>query len=95
MTIRGTRNQKYYPGNLPVNPESQNLMPRLLDFLRREFFSIHRGFEGVHELPELFEEPARLKAGMLVFADGTEWNPGQGRGVYFYADNTWYKFTLT
>ena len=29
-------------------------------------------------------EPTRLKTGMLVIADGTDWDPGSGRGMYWY-----------
>jgi hypothetical protein len=25
----------------------------------------------------------------VVFADGTAWNPGSGRGLYYYDTNAW------
>jgi len=86
---------RYYPGNIPVNITSPDFWNRLLEFLRREFFSVYRGLESVNELPELHVQPERLKDGLMVFADGTDWNPGQGRGVYFYDGGVWYKFTVT
>ena len=27
-------------------------------------------------------EPVRYWAGMVVYADGTDWNPGSGQGLY-------------
>lgn len=29
-------------------------------------------------------EPDRPRAGMVVYADGTNWNPGSGEGLYIY-----------
>lgn len=33
-------------------------------------------------LEELHVEPEKLQAGRLYFADGSDWDPGSGRGVY-------------
>lgn len=30
----------------------------------------------------LYAEPDKPRTGMLVYADGTSWNPGSGEGVY-------------
>lgn len=36
--------------------------------------------------------PPRPQNGKLYFADGTDWDPGSGRGVYIYdAENTNYR----
>lgn len=35
-------------------------------------------------LDETYVAPTKPRAGMVVFADGTKWNPGSGRGVYVY-----------
>lgn len=40
-------------------------------------------------LEETFAAPAKLAAGMVIFADGTTWDPGAGRGVYWYDGSTW------
>lgn len=29
-------------------------------------------------------EPNKLQDGDIRYADGTDWNPGSGRGIYFY-----------
>lgn len=40
-------------------------------------------------LPVLTVEPTKKETGQIVFADGTEWNPGSGRGLYYYDTNAW------
>lgn len=42
-------------------------------------------------LEVLHVEPPRIWAGMLVMADGTDWNPGSGEGLYRrnVANNAW------
>lgn len=33
--------------------------------------------------------PARPQDGMVCYADGTNWNPGAGQGVYVYRGGAW------
>jgi hypothetical protein len=33
--------------------------------------------------------PIRPREGMIVYADGTVWNPGSGKGWYGYNGTTW------
>lgn len=69
----------YQPGQIPDDPSG------LVDALRREFAAIKRGAEdGAPSigLVVLHGQPARIRPGMLVYADGTDWNPGAGEGVY-------------
>lgn len=35
--------------------------------------------------------PEKPRNGMLVYADGTEWNPGVGAGFYGYQAGAWVK----
>ena len=35
-------------------------------------------------------EPTRPQEGMLVSADGTNWNPGSGAGMYQYRAGAWH-----
>ncbi len=32
-----------------------------------------------------------LRKGMIAYADGTNWNPGAGEGVYYYNGAAWVK----
>lgn len=35
--------------------------------------------------------PERVKEGMVMNADGTNWNPGAGAGLYEYTGGSWNK----
>lgn len=63
-------------------------------YIEREFFrlsgELHIGVDAVR-LSELHEEPAKPREGQIVFADGTVWNPGSGRGYYGYRSGAWRK----
>jgi putative cell wall-binding protein len=37
------------------------------------------------------KEPVKRKDGMVVLADGTNWNPGAGQGYYGYYAGAWHK----
>lgn len=41
------------------------------------------------ELRERFAAPEHPREGMIVYADGTSWNPGQGEGAYIYKNGAW------
>ena len=33
--------------------------------------------------------PAKPRKGLLVYADGSTWNPGSGQGLYRYTGSAW------
>lgn len=37
----------------------------------------------------LHEAPAKPEEGMEVYADGSDWNPGAGKGKYYFDGNVW------
>jgi len=39
---------------------------------------------AVQQVTEHNAAPKKLRTGMVVLADGTNWNPGSGRGYYGY-----------
>jgi hypothetical protein len=43
------------------------------------------------EVETLHAEPERVREGMVVLADGTDWNPGSGAGFYGYYGSAWVK----
>lgn len=68
--------------------------PKLLsEYLRRQLERIAASFKMVSgvQLDELHAAPAKPRTGMIVLADGTNWNPGTGQGVYAYYANAWNK----
>lgn len=63
----------------------------LPEFLARELKRIAASFESIENivLVELNVAPARPRTGMVVLADGTNWNPGSGVGFYGYSGGAW------
>lgn len=80
----------YRPGNNPSNPAD------LPGYVTQELASISRAWvsaEDVILLKELHKEPIRLPqdAVALCIADGVDWNPGAGAGLYRYQGGAWTK----
>ncbi len=44
-----------------------------------------------HRYTKLYVEPQRPRDGDVVYADGTEWDPGSGEGLYIYYGAAWNK----
>jgi hypothetical protein len=59
----------------------------------RELNQIARAFKefSMPIFAQLNNEPSRPRNGMTVYADGTNWNPGAGEGVYTYYAAAWHK----
>jgi hypothetical protein len=59
----------------------------------REHMRISAALEAalVRQVEFLNVEPVRLREGMIRGADGTNWNPGAGKGVYAYYSGAWNK----
>lgn len=81
---------KYVKGPL-ISPQAGELI-RYIDF---ELTRVQDAFEGLEFNIATAEmrhtEPERPREGMIVFADGENWNPESGRGLYMYssADAAW------
>lgn len=63
------------------------------DEVKREFEELsdvlqHPTVEAVF-FAQLNAEPAKYSDGMVVYADGTNWNPGSGEGLYMRYNSTW------
>lgn len=43
------------------------------------------------QLTKTTVEPTKPRDGLTVYADGTEWDPGNGEGVYTYYGSAWHK----
>lgn len=78
---------KYTPGNIPLNGVSASLRGWLADELRRIANAIGP-FEFVQVTP-IDVEPAKPRAGMIVWAAATDWDPGHGPGLYVYNGSDW------
>ena len=72
----------YIPSNTSANTTNG-----LRSWLVQELNRIANGFTVASQsttLPVITEEPSKPVTGQIVFADGTAWNPGSGRGLYYY-----------
>ena len=78
---------RFRPEPPPRDPEE------LPNYLEREMDRIANALEGIEEfrLPVLSRPPRRPRDGDIRYADGVNWNPGEGRGVYEYVNGSWDK----
>lgn len=77
--------------NPTVPPQT---IDKLREYLYDELLQISSILHNVEEgrfFPMLHNEPRRPREGMLSVADGTDWNPGGGRGLYEYRNGVWEK----
>jgi hypothetical protein len=81
----------YYPGLAPRGGTVEDLTL----FIETELQQLSAILQAMQTpwvmLAPLYAEPLRPRDGMVVFADGTAWNPGSGRGVYLYSSGAWVK----
>ena len=64
------------------------------DYILRELLRISAQFDLIIQgrfLEILSVAPAKPREGMLAIADGTNWNPGSGKGLYEYVTGAWRK----
>lgn len=59
----------------------------------REFQAIEQSFFDLDmiQLKETNVVPTKARTGMVVLADGTDWDPGSGAGFYGYYGGAWHK----
>lgn len=75
--------------NPQVPPQTlDDLIVFVHDELLRIAQSYNNMVDGLYEI--MYKPPVRVKPGMVVYADGTSWNPGAGEGLYRRSlSNTW------
>lgn len=56
----------------------------LAKYVEDEFAQVASSLQGDDPFNVLFVAPPKPRQGMLVYADGTHWNPGSGEGFYEY-----------
>lgn len=76
----------YRPRNVP--PDAKEL-PRFLDQELRNIETAQYGPFPFVRLEVLHAAPSKVFDGLMVLADGTDWNPGSGGGVYCYRAGAW------
>ena len=80
---------RYVPRTPPPSDNPEDLRTYLLE----EFDRISEAVESLKDLrmEVRTRPPRRPRDGDISFADGVEWNPGDGRGTYEYKDGNWHK----
>lgn len=77
----------YIPGVVPQNPA------QIPAFLAQELAKIAQAAQTPDQFLPLDPQhnpPSKYRDGLVVFADGTDWNPGSGAGVYVYRGGAWH-----
>ena len=77
----------YAPDQVPANKDD---LPAYLD---RELFKVKVAFDllSLGHLDETHVAPTKPRTGDIRLADGTDWDPGTGQGVYAYYNSAWNK----
>lgn len=75
----------YTPSIVPVEYDPS--------WIQREFDHVTQALTAIDtiRLVELHVEPSRPRAGDVVLADGSDWDPGSGQGFYGYYAGAWHK----
>lgn len=76
-------------GLLVLPDETKAALAYLDERLREVVQAIHDLEEGFFK--ERHAAPMKLIERMFAFADGTDWNPGSGQGLYQLVGGVWQK----
>lgn len=90
VKVKGLRKTQYLPQRFTGQ------LAELPQFVQSEFERLNNGLEApfTHQiLEQLNVEPSRKLASkaIIVYADGVNWNPGSGEGIYAYYGGSWKK----
>jgi hypothetical protein len=79
--------------NLQLNKHLPRKNDEVVKYLRDATPLLHAQIEEIHRsfFVETHAEPSKRHELMIRFADGTDWNPGFGRGLYQYSGGAWKK----
>lgn len=80
----------YQPKFPPINPDAKALAQYVNDELQAVAQSQGDTVDFV-QFNVLHVAPKRPREGMVAWADGTDWAPGVGAGLYQYVGGAWAK----
>jgi len=77
----------------PTNPSNVENPQQVFEWVQRELRAIAKEFAETTalELRQVGAEPIRPREGMIVSADGVNWDPGAGAGAYEFKGGAWVK----
>lgn len=76
----------YAPGPVPEDPKQLKL------YLEQELRGLQAAIAAIAagHLDKTNQAPAKPRDGDVRYADGTNWNPGSGQGLYAYYSSAWH-----
>lgn len=75
----------------PLDSSSLGALARTVDDTLRAILEALRAPRQEVMLSPLGAAPSKPRDGMLVYADGVNWNPGAGAGIYARQAGAWVK----
>lgn len=81
--------QQYTPKAAPAVQSTE--LREVVNWVQRELTLVANNLVGLNflQLVVLHNEPLRPRDGMIVYADGTDWDPGSGEGIYGRVNGSW------
>lgn len=83
---KGDRTTRYIASYPPtddvIGKYAYDELVKIFDWMRQPVV-FELGYEELHE------EPVKPFVGLTAYADGTDWNPGSGEGLYVYKSGGW------
>lgn len=67
--------------------------PEIWEEVSKELEEVSKSFQlqDFVRLKQTHVAPAKPRDGYIYYADGTNWNPGSGEGIYAYYNASWNK----
>jgi hypothetical protein len=90
---KGSPSGLYVPDSVVSSFGEDEHIAIVVAFILRELLKISAAFSRgyAREIEFLNVAPDKPFEGLTVGADGTNWNPGGGKGVYTYYSSAWNK----
>ena len=76
------------PLDRPLPDDTREGLKMLWSVAEDQQIDINRHRDSLHKVWHVV--PTKPREGMLVYADGTDWNPGSGAGYYVYYAGAWH-----
>lgn len=80
-------NLHYQPGPIPAAADADAVLRYIQTELQKVQNVIGLLAAGKHEV--LYVAPTKPQEADIVYADGTSWNPGAGKGFYYWDGAAW------
>jgi hypothetical protein len=76
------------PLDRPLPDDTREALKMLWSVTEEQLIDINRHRDSLHKIWHV--PPVKPREGLLVYADGTHWNPGSGAGYYVYYAGAWH-----